>query len=135
MLKKPYILALMNFGLILIVGIVMLILEYLFKINAKGVGLTLQIVVPFSIGQAYGTKYKQPIPHQLKLWTSICYILIWMPWTIMWLIIFAVLGFNWPAFLYPLAFLVITGINILLSPLMYWMLGLGCKASLAKLKN
>jgi hypothetical protein len=135
MLKKPHTLALMIFGICLGISLFVSVLEILFSISLSGLGLAMQLMAAYSVGRAYGSKFQQPISHQLKLWTSIYHALILTVWTSFWLIILTVLGVNWTSFKHLLALVAIVVINILLSPLMYWLLGEGCKESLKKLRR
>jgi hypothetical protein len=76
MWDKAYLLAFMlvgrNFGAGLLIGL----LEVVFRTRIGGLALAVQFVAAYTIGQLYAQNRGSLIPQALKLWTSVYYILI-----------------------------------------------------------
>ena len=62
--------------LVVVVGIILVTIGAIFDIQIRGGTLGLQWIIAYTIGQIYTSKYKQVLPHHIKLWTIIYYFLI-----------------------------------------------------------
>ncbi len=65
--NKPYKLALIMYGLVLGVGIIIGTISAIFGLQIRGVTLGLKWIIAYTIGQVYTSKYKQVMPHHIKL--------------------------------------------------------------------
>jgi len=135
MWKKPYFLAGVISGISVGIMLLLLLLEGLFDIRIRGVGLMIPGVVSYTIGQVYASKYEQPMSHQLKLWTLIYYIIILVIWTSFLIIIQHLLEPILSIFENIFIILLSVVFNILISLIMYWLMGQGCKKYLENMKR
>ena len=135
-LNKPYKLALIMYGLVVGVGIIIGIIGAIFGIQIRGGTLGLQWIIAYTIGQVYTSKYKQIMPHQIKLWTVIYYFLIVIIVASLFLLILGpIILSEIPASFLSWTFLIIGVLYTISAPIMYWMLGLGSKAYLKKINK
>lgn len=141
MWNKAYFLALITFGISLGIGILLALLNVIVDISNPGLGIIIQAGIAYTIGQVYVSKCRKSMSHSLKLWTSVYYFIIWAFWASFWWIVlykfglFGTIESSELISFYLLSITIIIGLSFLVSLPMYWMLGLGCKAYLKKLKK
>lgn len=136
MWKKPYFLAGVIFSISLGISILLLILQSLIGVPIRGLGLTILVVISYTLGQVYASKYGEPMSHKLKVWTLIYYILISVIWASICISLLS-LSMSISISIYEYIFIIplTLGINILISVIMYWLMGQGCKKYLEKMKK
>lgn len=136
MWKKPYFLAGVIFGLSLFIAILLLILQSLIGVPIRGLGLTIPVVISYTIGQVYASKYSEPMSHKLKVLTLIYYVIISVIWTFICIILLSIsVSMSLSIYEYIIIIPLTLGINILISLIMYWLMGQGCKKYLEKMKK
>ncbi|KAM3090906.1 hypothetical protein ACKFKF_34075 [Phormidesmis sp. 146-12] len=131
MWSKAYMLALMIFGYTLAANLMLGLLQAVLGIKFLGMGVAIQFIAAYSIGQVYTFKQRQVISNSLKLWVSIDYTLIAICSTTVALLALKMVSPALPSSFLTLGIL----IPILVSPLIYWAIGSGSKAYLKKIKK
>ncbi len=133
--NKPYKLALIIYGSVFVVGIIINAIGAIFEIKTRGASFGLQWIIAYGIGQTYTYKYRQVMPHHIKLWTVIYYSLIGIIVASLLMLILSPIILSEISIPFLLLILMIAGIYVIFAPIMYWMLGLGSKAYLKKINK
>ena len=133
--NKPYKLALIMYALALVVGIIIATIEAILSLNIRGGTLGLQWIIAYIIGQTYTYKYRQIMPHHIKLWTVIYYSLIVIIVASLFMLILSPIILSEISVSFLPFILIIGAICLVSAPIMYWMLGLGSKAYFKKINK
>jgi hypothetical protein len=132
MLNKAYILALIIAGFSFVAALLVVLLEYIFGTQVRGVALIIQFIAAYSVGQLYAQKQGAVVPKALRLRVSIYSLLISICFSVINLFILRTTIEQ--SQLQSSQIVVLVGVIWLISALLvYWGLGSGSKAYMKKI--